>query len=78
MNRARRALAYSVVAAACPGAGAFLLVAVWLQVINPRLAWYEEPHGLAWYIVGSVLALILLAAAWWFNLKAIERRREVN
>ena len=66
-----RAFACRVFAAALLGAGAFLLVAVWLQVINPLQAWHEEPHGVTWYVVGTFLAVALLAVAWCLNLRCI-------
>ena len=78
MKMSRRALAYSVAASAFLGIGAFALVAVWLQKINPALARYEEPHGLTWYMLGSGLAASLLAIAWLLNLKAIKLHGPTN
>lgn len=72
MRRSHRSLAYSVAASAFLGAGAFALAAVWFQKLNSALAWYEEPHGLVWYILGSGMAVLLLIVAWLLNLKAIK------
>lgn len=85
---------YEAIAAAFLGAGAFLLVAVYLPVINPRL--YdcatdergftrhvslhesgERAQPLSYYYIGTPLSLLLLAAAWHFNLKALRSRGEI-
>ncbi len=64
-------------ASACLGTGAFALVAVWPQKINPAVASHDEPHGLVWYIIGSAVSVMLLTIAWRLNLKAIKLHEEV-
>jgi hypothetical protein len=77
MKRLPQVIAYRILAAALLGAGAFLIVAAWLQVINPGLAAFDEPHGLVWYTVGTFLAIVLLGLAWCFNLKALRLHGDI-
>lgn len=82
------------IAAAFLGAGAFLLVATYLPVINPKLYDYavdergctryvalsdvgERAQPLSYYVIGTPLSLLLLSAAWHFNLKALRSRGEM-
>jgi hypothetical protein len=93
MKRSFRAFIFEIAAAALLGAGALLLVLVYLPLINPGLFEFvpdesghihrvslrelgERVRPLSYYLIGTPLALLLLAAAWWFNIKAFRARGE--
>jgi|ERR1035437_10287239 hypothetical protein len=88
MKPALKTCALRAFAAALLAAGAFLLVATFLPLINPRLFEYAtDERGrtihvtpaergapaqpLVYYLVGAPVALGLLAAAWYLNMKAV-------
>jgi len=92
MKTSRRTLFYEIVAAAHLGVGALLLVHVYLPLINPdlyaisidergrarwsSLALEESTQSLMYYLLGTLLALVVLGVAWRFNVKALRSRDE--
>jgi len=71
-------LVLSVTAASLLAVGAFLLVFICLPVINPGIVEQDQPHTFGFYLAVGSLALGLLGAAWYFNLKALRLRNEVK
>jgi len=86
MKQSLKAPFCRIIAAVFLGAGAFLLVAVYLPVINPGVCpsvmdeqgrmvhvgltvLGENAQPCEYYLLGTPLSLLLLAAAWYFNIK---------
>jgi hypothetical protein len=69
----RKSVPYEIIAAILMALGAVLLVVVWFPVINPaqyEMLSHQKSPPLARYLVGTPVALLVLARAWYFNRKA--------
>ena len=73
-----KATVFSAIAASLLASGAFFLVIVCLPLINPVIVRHDQPHTFGYYLGGGSLALALLGAAWYFNLKALRLRGEIK
>lgn len=74
----RKSVPYEIIAAILLTLGAVLLVVVWFPVINPaqyEMLSHQESPPLARYLVGTPVALLVLARAWYFNRKARTLKR---
>lgn len=66
---------YEAVAAVLAILGAFILIGVYMPLINPGFTRVETRHGppsLGYYLVTTPIPLTILAASWYFNRKARE------
>jgi H+/Cl- antiporter ClcA len=69
----RKSVPFEIIAATLLMLGAVLLVVVWFPVINPgkyEMLSHQASAPLARYLVGTPVALLMLAGAWHFNRKA--------
>jgi len=74
----KKSLLYEIVAAVSAIFGAFLLVGVYMPVLNPvqtKLETHQELPSLVYYFVMTPIPLAVLSAAWYFNRKAQRLKR---
>jgi hypothetical protein len=75
----KKSLPYEIIAALLGLFGAFLLVIVYMPLINPGQTKIETHHGLpsaGYYIMMTPIPLAVLLASWYFNRKAQQRKRD--
>lgn len=75
----KKTLPYEIIAVVLAILGAFLLVGVYMPVINPgltRVETHQELPSVGYYIVATPIPLAVLFASWYFNRKAQQLKRE--
>lgn len=75
----KKSLPYEIAAAVSALFGAFLLVGVYLPLLNPgltRVETHRELPSLGYYIVATPIPALLLIASWHFNKKARSIRQQ--
>jgi len=75
----KKPLPYEIAAALLALFGAFLLVCVYMPVINPgqtRIETHRELPSIGYYIVMTPIPLVVLLASWFFNRRAQQLKRE--
>lgn len=69
----KKPLPYEIIAALLAIFGAFILVGVYMPVLNPvqtKIETHQELPSLGYYFVVTPIPLAVLFAAWYFNRKA--------
>jgi uncharacterized membrane protein len=69
----KKPLLHEIIAALLAIFGAFLLVGVYMPVINPgqtRIETHQELPSVGYYIIMTPIPLAVLLASWYFNRKA--------
>src|SRR5437879_903267 len=75
----KKSLPYEILAAVLRLFGAFLLVGVYMPLINPGLTkveTHQELPSAGYYVVLTPIPLALLVGAWYFNRKAQQLKQE--
>jgi heme/copper-type cytochrome/quinol oxidase subunit 2 len=75
----KKSLAYEIAAAVSAIFGAFLLVGVYMPLLNPeqtRIETHRELPSVGYYLVVTPIPLLILVASWHFNKKARATRQE--
>jgi hypothetical protein len=75
----KKPLPYQIIATLLALFGVFLLVGIYMPVINPEQTRIETPQELpsvGYYIVLTPIPLAILLASWYFNRKAQQLRGE--
>ena len=75
----RKSLPYEIVAAVSAIVGAFLLVGLYMPIINPvqtRIETHQESPPVSFYILFTPIPLLILSASWYCNRKAQRLKRD--
>ena len=77
----RKSLPYEILATISAIVGAFLLIGLYMPLINPGLTKVEthrELPSVGYYILLTPIPLAVLSASWYFNRKAQRLKRDEN
>jgi hypothetical protein len=75
----RKSLSYEIIAAVSAIFGAFLLVGIYMPLINPvqtKIETHQESPSVSYYIILTPIPLAVLSASWYFNRKAQRLKRD--